>query len=87
MMTQSHDKFTLGATVRAGDPTDLPNPFMRAATQSSFEPSEAETNRAVGAAAAVHALSHPAAVELSVGSAKGSAPPTTEEWEQLFAAL
>ena len=87
MTTQSHDQFTLGANCRAGDPIDLPNPLVRAATRGGFEPRDDETNRAVAAAAVTHALSHPTAVELSVGSARSDSLPTEEEWSTIFGAL
>lgn len=88
MITQSHDRFTVGAKLLPGDPTDLPNAFMRKAMGDSFEARDDETNRIVAAAAAVHALCrHPTPVDISVGAAKATALPTVGEWEDLFAAL
>ena len=49
MATSAYDKFTLGASVSAGDPFDMPNPLLRAAKQGSFEASDAETSRTVAA--------------------------------------
>ena len=84
MTTQAHDRFTLGATVLAGDPLDLPSALMRIGRRGSFDPRDDETSRIVGAAAAVHAIRHPSTVELSIGAAKGEAPPTTAQWQALF---
>lgn len=86
-MPRADDKFTLGAKLAAGDPIDLSNPIVRAGRASSFDPFEDETSRVVAAGAALHALRHPTAVELSVSAAKGEQPPSEEEWASLFAAL
>lgn len=84
MTTQSYDKFTNGAKVLRGDPCDLANPLLRAGRASSFDPFEDEASRIVAAAAAVHAMTHPAAVELTVSAASGELPPTQAEWAELF---
>lgn len=87
MTTQAYDKFTLGAEVRLGDPVDSPNVMMAMALKGSFDPREDETSRVVAGGALVQALRHGAAVELSVGSAKGTAPPDEAEWARLFEKL
>mmetsp|Transcript_30890 Transcript_30890/g.61982 ORF Transcript_30890/g.61982 Transcript_30890/m.61982 type:complete len:88 (-) Transcript_30890:19-282(-) len=87
MTTQGYDKFTNGAKLSAGDPFDLANPIVRAARQSSFDPFDNESSRIVAAGAAVHALSHPSAVEVSVSAASGEQPPTEAEWAELFKQL
>jgi len=84
MTTQSYDKFTNGAKVLRGDPCILSNPLLRAGRASSFDPFEDETSRHVAAAAAVHALTHPSAIELTVSAASGEEPPTKAEWAELF---
>ena len=66
------------------DPTDLANPLLRAGRASSFDPFEDESSRIVAAAAAVHAMTHPTAVELTVSAASGELPPTQAEWAELF---
>ena len=85
MVACAYDKFTLGAKVSAGDPFDLSNPIVRAGRGGSFEPFDDETSRVCAAAAAVHALQHPKAVELTVSAAAARELPTEEEWAKLFA--
>lgn len=82
--TMAYDKFTLGARVRAGDPISKSSPLLAMAYKSSFEPREDETSRVVAGGAIAHALLHGAPVELSVGAAKGTAPPGPDEWARLF---
>ena len=84
LVTQSYDRFTLGASCQLGDPLDLPNPLIRAAKKGSFEPCDEEVGRIAAAAALVHALSYETAVELTVSAAKAESPPTSEEWEAMF---
>ena len=73
--------------VLRGDPCDLANPLMRAGRATSFDPFEDESSRIVAAAAAVYALTHSAAVELTVSAASGEVPPTQAEWAELFEQL
>ena len=70
--------------VLRGDPYDLSNPLLRAGRSSSFDPFDDESSRIVAAAAAVHALTHPSAVELTISAASGETPPTQAEWSELF---
>jgi hypothetical protein len=84
LVTAAYDKFTLGCKLSAGDPFDMPNGLMRATKRGSFDPSDVETSRIVVGGAIVHALSHPATVELTVSAARGEAPPAADEWEELF---
>jgi hypothetical protein len=84
MCTQSYDQYTNGAKVQKGDPCDLANPLLRAGRGQDFTPYDDEVSRTVVASAAVHALSHPSAVELTVSAAKGKVPPTQTEWAELF---
>ena len=84
LVTQSYDKFTLGAKLSAGDPIETPNPVLRLARKGSFEPRDDETSRVVACGALVHALRHPASIELSVSAASGEAPPTSGQWEAFF---
>lgn len=84
LVTQAYDKFTLGAKCARGDPIDPPNPVIKLANRGSFEPRDDETSRIVACAAAVQALRHPTALELSVSAAKGEAPPTSGQWEAIF---
>ena len=85
LTTSAYDKFTLGAKLVKGDPVDLPNPIMRAARKSSFEPSDDETNRIVAATAVVKAIDLGRDVEFSVSSAKAEAMPTNDDWEIMLA--
>lgn len=87
MTTQAHDKYTLGAKLTAGDPFDLPNPFMVLANRGSFDARDEDTNRIVAATAVVKALSFGKSVEMSVSSVKGNTLPTEEAWEDMFAQL
>ena len=87
MCTASYDKFTLGAKITKGDSVELANPLMKAARKSDFSPYDDETSRVVAAGAIIHALTHPSAVEFSVGASKGEQPPTSEEWASLFKGL
>mmetsp|Transcript_48348 Transcript_48348/g.111936 ORF Transcript_48348/g.111936 Transcript_48348/m.111936 type:complete len:291 (-) Transcript_48348:140-1012(-) len=84
LVTQSYDKFTLGAKCAAGDPIDMANPIMAMAYRGSFDPRNDETSRVVAARAVVGMLRHPAAVEFSLSSAKGEMPPTEGQWTRMF---
>ena len=75
----------MGAKLIKGDPFDLPNPLVRAARKSSFEPSNDETNRIVAATAVVKAVGLARDVEFSVTSAKAESLPTDDEWEAMLA--
>ena len=87
LATSSHDKFTLGAKLSAGDPFDMPNPLVRAARKSSFEPNDEETNRIVAATAVVKAAALERAVDFSVSSVKADALPTDDDWEEMLAQI
>ena len=87
LVTQAYDKFTLGAKCVKDDPFDAPNPVLRLAYKGSFEPRDDETSRIVACGAAVAALRHPTAVEMSVSAAKGEAPPTRGQWEAILNSL
>lgn len=88
MVATAFDKFTLGAKLVAGDPFELANPIMRAGNAGSFDPRDDETSRIVAGGAIVHALCrHPTGgLDVTVAAAKGEAPPTADEWAELFAA-
>jgi hypothetical protein len=76
--------YTRVVKVLRGDPRDLANPLLRAGRATSFDPFEDESSRIVAAAAAVYALTHPTAVELTVSAASAKESPTQAEWTELF---
>jgi len=86
-MTESYDKFTLGAKVTAGDPFEQPNAVKNQIRKGQFDPQDDETSRVVAAAAMVAALRHEVPLEFSVSSARAEAPPSSGEWEALLSNL
>ena len=72
-------------------PPSLLKPMLMAVLgqldKGTFEPRDDETSRVVACGAALAALRHPTAIELSVSAAKGEAPPTRGQWEAIFNSL
>ena len=69
------------------DPVDPANALVKAGRAASFDPFDDESSRVVAAGAIVHAMSHPAAVELTISAAAAEEPPSTEEWASIFDGL
>jgi len=86
-VTMSHDRFTLGVECSQGDPLQPPNNFVALQTRSSFDPCPTDTNRINAGAACVAAMLAEKPIEFSVGSAKGEAPPSMEEWFEMLSDL
>lgn len=82
--TMSHDRFTLGVDCSKGDSVDQPNPLSLFGTKTSFDAYPHDTNRINACMACVMAAKHGKPVEFSVGSAKGEAPPSKEEWAEIL---
>ena len=61
--------------------------MLKLAYKGSFDPRDDETSRIVACGAAIAALRHPTAVEMSVSAAKGEAPPTRGQWEAILNSL
>ena len=58
--------------------------WVRLGFKGSFAPKFDETSRVVACGAVVAALRHPNAIEFSVSSASGEAPPTSGQWEAIL---
>ncbi len=88
MITMSTDKFTLGAKVTPGDPFSGPNFFSKIMASNSFEPRDGDTGRIAAAQALLAAVRRPGkGVDVSISTAKGETPPSSEEWDDLLEVL
>jgi hypothetical protein len=83
-VTMAHDKYTLGVECFLGDPVEMPNFLTQFSLRSSFEPAIFETNRIVAASAVVASMLHDSSVEFTVSSAKGTKPPTIQDWRTIL---
>jgi hypothetical protein len=92
-VTMAHDRYTLGALCTAGDTIETPNMIAKMGTTPSFEPYPYDTNRIIATSAIVATILHDniknkgRPLEFSVGTEKGEAPPTREEWEEILSTL
>lgn len=85
MITQSMDKFTMGARVTSGDPFKAPNFFAKMMSKNSFEPRDSDTGRTAAAQALLAALRRvDGGVDVSISTEKAKSPPSNEEWDSLL---
>lgn len=85
MITQSMDKFTMGARVTPGDPFKAPNFFAKMMSNSSFEPRDGDTGRTAAAQAVLAALRRvDGGVDVSISTEKAKSPPSDDDWNSLL---
>lgn len=85
--TMAFDRFTLGVKVVAGDVYKAPNFFAKMSANQSFDPNDTDSGRTAAAAALLPVLERPKGVDISLSTAKGNAPPTMAEWEELLSSV